>query len=69
MSLDCVLLEDFVSAILLVLESNTEPEHDDRKRMGMKALMLASLLLAVTYYAKRHKWSVLKSRKIFYHSR
>ena len=69
MSLDCVLLEDFVSAILLVLVSNTEPEHDDRKRMGMKALMLASLLLAVTYYAKRHKWSVLKSRKIFYHSR
>lgn len=43
-----------------------EPEHDDRKRMGLKALMLLSVLFFVTYYAKRHKWTVLKSRKIVY---
>jgi ubiquinol-cytochrome c reductase cytochrome c1 subunit len=44
----------------------SEPEHDSRKRMGMKALMLASVLLFVSYYLKRHKWTVLKTRKIVY---
>jgi len=43
-----------------------EPEHDDRKRMALKALMMFSLLWCVSYYIKRHKWSVLKSRKIAY---
>ncbi|KAL9974543.1 hypothetical protein ACROYT_G011590 [Oculina patagonica] len=43
-----------------------EPEHDDRKRMGMKAMVLVGFLTFVTYYYKRHKWSVLKSRKIMY---
>ncbi len=64
-----------------------EPEHDDRKRMGMKvitsvvkrvlplcdycsvppqALMLVTVLLFVTYYLKRSKWTLLKSRKIVY---
>lgn len=41
-----------------------EPEHDDRKRMALKSIMMFSLLFAVTYYIKRHKWTVLKSRKI-----
>nr|XP_045619912.1 cytochrome c1, heme protein, mitochondrial-like [Procambarus clarkii] len=40
-----------------------EPEHDERKRMALKSLMIFSLLCAVTYYIKRHKWTVLKSRK------
>ncbi|KAK7070817.1 iso-1-cytochrome c [Halocaridina rubra] len=44
----------------------SEPEHDQRKRMALKALMMFSLLFAITYYIKRHKWSVLKSRKIAY---
>ncbi|KAM7441231.1 iso-1-cytochrome c [Porites harrisoni] len=43
-----------------------EPDHDDRKRMGMKALTLLALLAAASYYYKRHRWSVLKSRKIVY---
>ncbi|XP_046397274.1 cytochrome c1, heme protein, mitochondrial-like [Ischnura elegans] len=41
-----------------------EPEHDDRKKMTIKAIMIFSLLVGITYYVKRHKWSVLKSRKI-----
>jgi ubiquinol-cytochrome c reductase cytochrome c1 subunit len=41
-----------------------EPEHDERKRMGMKAIMVFLMLTSVLYYYKRHKWSVLKSRKI-----
>ena len=41
-----------------------EPEHDTRKRMALKVVMVFSILIAGTYYLKRHKWSVLKSRKI-----
>ena len=71
---------------------HTEPEHDDRKRMGMKvstytccslfclllitllssssqAIMILSILLFVTYYWKRSKWTVLKTRKIVYYDK
>ncbi|XP_071540701.1 cytochrome c1, heme protein, mitochondrial [Panulirus ornatus] len=41
-----------------------EPEHDDRKRMALKSIMMFSLIFAISYYIKRHKWTVLKSRKI-----
>eukprot|EP00745_Piridium_sociabile_P001857 TRINITY_DN111188_c0_g1_i1.p1 TRINITY_DN111188_c0_g1~~TRINITY_DN111188_c0_g1_i1.p1 ORF type:complete len:318 (+),score=78.19 TRINITY_DN111188_c0_g1_i1:47-955(+) len=50
--------------ICVFLRWSAEPEHDTRKQMGLKALMIFSCLLVVTYYLKRHKWSVLKSRKI-----
>ncbi|XP_064364076.1 cytochrome c1, heme protein, mitochondrial [Dromaius novaehollandiae] len=43
-----------------------EPEHDHRKRMGLKMLMITGLLASLFYYMKRHKWSVLKSRKMVY---
>lgn len=43
-----------------------EPEHDDRKKMALKAIMLFSFLISVSYYWKRHKWSVLKTRKIVF---
>uniref|UniRef100_A0A8B9SV13 Cytochrome c n=1 Tax=Anas platyrhynchos TaxID=8839 RepID=A0A8B9SV13_ANAPL len=35
-----------------------------RRAAGM--LMISSLLISLTYYLKRHKWSVLKSRKMVY---
>ncbi|XP_050187040.1 cytochrome c1, heme protein, mitochondrial [Myiozetetes cayanensis] len=43
-----------------------EPEHDHRKRMGLKMLMISGMLIPLLYYMKRHKWSVLKSRKMVY---
>jgi len=46
------------------LRFSAEPEHDTRKRMGLKCLLIFSMLIPLTYYAKRHKWSVLKSKKI-----
>jgi ubiquinol-cytochrome c reductase cytochrome c1 subunit len=42
------------------------PEHDMRKKMAIKGLSMLGLLMGVTYYVKRHKWSLIKSRKIFY---
>jgi len=41
----------------------SEPEHDTRKQMAIKMMMIFPLLCAITYYMKRHYWSVLKSRK------
>jgi len=41
-----------------------EPEHDDRKRMGLKTLFIFSLITIPLAYWKRYKWSVLKTRKI-----
>lgn len=46
-----------------------EPEHDDRKRMGIKAILIGSLLVMVAFYYKRHKWTLLKSRKIAFKPR
>lgn len=43
-----------------------EPEHDDRKKMAIKAIGMFSLILAISFYLKRHKWTVIKSRKIAY---
>jgi len=42
------------------------PEHDMRKRFAVKSLMIFSALLGFSYYMKRHKWSLLKSRKVIY---
>ncbi|KAM5157763.1 cytochrome c1, heme protein, mitochondrial [Mantella aurantiaca] len=44
----------------------SEPEHDDRKRMGLKIVLLTTFIGGVLYYMKRHRWSVIKSRKIAY---
>jgi ubiquinol-cytochrome c reductase cytochrome c1 subunit len=42
----------------------SEPEHDTRKQMALKAQFMFAMLVAITYYMKRHKWSVLKTRKL-----
>lgn len=41
-----------------------EPEHDTRKLYLIKVLGIGTILGALLYYIKRHKWSVIKSRKI-----
>lgn len=42
------------------------PEHDMRKKMAIKMFVIFSILLSSSYYMKRHKWSLIKSRKILY---
>ncbi|XP_012259442.2 cytochrome c1, heme protein, mitochondrial [Athalia rosae] len=44
----------------------SNPEHDTRKLWTIKVLGIGSLLLAITYYIKRHKWTTIKTRKIVY---
>lgn len=43
-----------------------EPEHDDRKKMAIKAIGIFSMLLGLVFYMKRHRWSTLKTRKIVF---
>jgi len=44
-----------------------EPEHDERKKIGIKAVILFSTLTALSIYVKRFKWAVIKNRKMVYH--
>ncbi|CDS12507.1 Putative Ubiquinol-cytochrome c reductaseFT cytochrome c1 subunit [Lichtheimia ramosa] len=43
-----------------------EPEHDERKKMGMKATIILSGLTLLSLWLKRFKWSPIKTRKIVY---
>jgi len=43
-----------------------EPEHDERKKYGIKAVIIFSALTLISLYVKRFKWTVLKNRKISY---
>lgn len=42
------------------------PEHDMRKKLSIKVLMLLGITTGILWYIKRHRWTVLKSRKIVY---
>eukprot|EP00092_Neocalanus_flemingeri_P038009 GFUD01041378.1.p1 GENE.GFUD01041378.1~~GFUD01041378.1.p1 ORF type:complete len:295 (-),score=88.88 GFUD01041378.1:254-1102(-) len=52
--------------VVTFLTWTASPEHDMRKKMAIKALGIMSIMLGLSYYMKRHKWSVIKSRKILY---
>jgi len=41
-----------------------EPYQDERRQMGMKAMMLLGVVALATFYYKRHKWSVPKTRVV-----
>ena len=43
-----------------------EPEHDERKQMGLKATVVLSLLTALTFYYKKHTWAALKTRRVVF---
>ncbi|EFW13334.1 cytochrome C1 [Coccidioides posadasii str. Silveira] len=43
-----------------------EPEMDDRKKMGIKTLVIAGALFAVSVWVKRYKWAPIKTRQIVY---
>ncbi|KAK2546172.1 Gpaa1 [Columba livia] len=59
-------LSQLAKDVCTFLRWAAEPEHDQRKRMGLKMLMLSGLLISLLFYMKRHKWSVMKSRKMVY---
>lgn len=46
------------------LKWTAEPEHDERKKMFIRACVILGSLTALVYYIKRFKFSSLKTRKI-----
>jgi len=43
-----------------------EPNMEERKLMGFRAMLLLSAMAGFTLYMKRFKWTYLKSRKVVY---
>lgn len=43
-----------------------EPEMDQRKKMGIKVLIISSALFALSVWVKRYKFAAIKTRKIVY---
>ncbi|XP_017145281.1 cytochrome c1, heme protein, mitochondrial [Drosophila miranda] len=52
--------------VVTFLKWTSEPESDERKLLLIRVFLICSFLIGLSYYIKRHKWSALKSRKIFY---
>ncbi|KDQ61590.1 hypothetical protein JAAARDRAFT_31051 [Jaapia argillacea MUCL 33604] len=52
--------------VAVFLNWASEPEHDERKKIGLKAVILFSTLTLISLYVKRFKWAPLKNRKLFY---
>jgi ubiquinol-cytochrome c reductase cytochrome c1 subunit len=50
--------------VVTFLNWAAEPEHDDRKKNGIKAVILFSVLTLVSLYVKRFKWTPIKNRKL-----
>ncbi|KIY70772.1 hypothetical protein CYLTODRAFT_419448 [Cylindrobasidium torrendii FP15055 ss-10] len=44
----------------------SEPEHDERKKYGIKAVIILSTLFCISIYVKRFKWIPIKTRKLVY---
>lgn len=50
--------------VVTFLNWAAEPEHDDRKKAGLKVLIVASSLFLLSVFAKKFKWQPIKNRKI-----
>lgn len=53
--------------VVTFLNWAAEPEHDERKKTGIKAVILFSTLFVLSVYTKRFKWGPIKNRKIREH--
>ncbi|ORX92405.1 hypothetical protein K493DRAFT_338827 [Basidiobolus meristosporus CBS 931.73] len=52
--------------VVTFLSWASEPEHDERKKLGLKAVTILSGLFFISIWLKRFKWAPLKNRKIVY---
>jgi len=59
-------LSQLAKDVCTFLTWTASPEHDMRKKMSIKGLGMLTILATLCYYVKRHKWSMIKSRKLVY---
>ncbi|KAJ9126611.1 cytochrome c1 [Naganishia onofrii] len=52
--------------VVSFLAWTAEPELDERKKMGLQAVIILSTMTAISLYVKRFKWTVIKNRKLYY---
>lgn len=52
--------------VVTFLSWAAEPEHDERKKMGLKAVIILSSMFGIMVYVKRFKWASIKNRKLVY---
>ncbi|KAJ9058763.1 cytochrome c1 [Entomophthora muscae] len=52
--------------VTVFLNWAAEPEHDERKKMGLKAVLILSAMTGLSLWIKRFKWASLKTRKLAY---
>lgn len=52
--------------ICTFLSWTASPEHDQRKKLSIKVLGFLTITTGIMFYIKRHRWMVLKSRKLVY---
>lgn len=52
--------------VVTFLNFTSEPEHDERKRAGFRAVILLSGMFALSVWLKRFKWAPIATRKIVY---
>jgi len=57
-------IEQMAKDVTTFLAWASEPEHDDRKRMGLKAMFVLGLVAVPTLYFKQLKWGALKTRVV-----
>lgn len=50
--------------VVTFLNWSANPEHDDRKRMGLKALTTLGMLIGIAWAVKRYKWSNIWTRRV-----
>jgi len=52
--------------VTMFLSWVSQPEMQERNRMGIKVLIILAIVLPASYYLKRHKWAPVKNMKIEY---
>lgn len=46
-----------------------EPEHDERKKLGLKTLLILTTIAVPTFYLKKFKWQVVKNRVLSFRNK
>lgn len=54
----------YAKDVVTFLNWAAEPEHDERKKIGIQAVILLSTMTLISLYVKRFKWTPLKARKL-----